>query len=286
GSPIRAYTSSYDAFAAKLDSGGNLAWNTFLGGSGFDLGFGIAVDGSSNVYVGGYSNATWGDSPIRAYTSSSNDAFAAKMPETPTGIGLVSFEAVARHDAIELTWQTAAETDNAGFHLWRAAGEDEPYERITPSLIPARGDAVNGAVYAYPDYDVVAGRSFLYRLEDIDTKGESTFHGPALAVMGTIELLQPVDGMRPVGALPVCFSWDGAPFTQFRVEISNAADFSAAGLVLPANWTTESSYQPTKSDWAKIRALAGNSGVVYWRVRGRTSAGAESASAVRWLIIR
>ncbi len=67
GSPIRAYTSSADAFAAKLDSGGNLTWNTFLGGSGYDFGNGIAVDGSGNVYVGGYSCATWG-SPIRAYT--------------------------------------------------------------------------------------------------------------------------------------------------------------------------------------------------------------------------
>ncbi|MDD8026395.1 MAG: SBBP repeat-containing protein, partial [Acidobacteriota bacterium] len=284
GSPIRAYTSNYDAFAAKLDSGGNLTWNTFLGGSGIDYGNGIAVDGSGNVYVGGYSNATWG-SPIRAYTSDA-DAFAAKMPETPTGIGLVSFEAVAGRAAIELTWQTAAETDNAGFHLWRAEGENEPYERITPALIPARGDAISGAVYAYPDYDVVAGRSYLYRLEDVDTNGESTFHGPASAVMGTIELLQPVDGMRPVGALPVCFSWDGGPFTQFRVEISGAADFSMFGLDLPSDWTAESSYQPTKFDWVKVRAMAGERGAVYWRVRGRMAAGAETTSESRWLLIR
>ncbi len=77
GSPVRAYTSGSDAFAAKLDSSGNLTWNTFLGGSGSDEGYSIAVDGSGNVYVGGYSNATWG-SPIRAYTSG-DDAFAAKL---------------------------------------------------------------------------------------------------------------------------------------------------------------------------------------------------------------
>ena len=77
GSPERAYTSGNDAFAAKLNSSGSLLWDTFLGGSGSDSGYGIAVDGSGNVYVGGVSDATW-CSPVRAYTAL-NDAFAAKL---------------------------------------------------------------------------------------------------------------------------------------------------------------------------------------------------------------
>ena len=77
GSPVRAYTSGTDGFAAKLGNDGSLTWNTFLGGSGTDSGYAIAVDSSGNVYVGGVSDATWG-SPERAYTSG-NDAFAAKL---------------------------------------------------------------------------------------------------------------------------------------------------------------------------------------------------------------
>jgi len=77
GSPVRAYTGESDVFAAKLDSSGSLTWNTFLGSSGYDSGYAIAVDGSGNVYVAGYSSATWG-SPVRAYTGG-NDAFAAKL---------------------------------------------------------------------------------------------------------------------------------------------------------------------------------------------------------------
>ncbi len=77
GSPVRAYTGGNDAFVVKLNSGGNLTWNTFLGSSSHELGFGVAVDGCGNVYVGGYSQATWG-SPVRAYAGDA-DAFAAKL---------------------------------------------------------------------------------------------------------------------------------------------------------------------------------------------------------------
>jgi hypothetical protein len=79
---MRAYSGSWDAFAAKLDSSGALQWNTFLGGSGYDDGRAIAVDGSGNVYVGGRSTATWG-SPVRAF-SDNTDAFAAAIPANPT----------------------------------------------------------------------------------------------------------------------------------------------------------------------------------------------------------
>ena len=47
-----------NAYAAKVTSGGALAWATYLGGSGNasgmgDYGYGIAVDGAANVLVTG-----------------------------------------------------------------------------------------------------------------------------------------------------------------------------------------------------------------------------------------
>ncbi|MCX6752260.1 MAG: SBBP repeat-containing protein [Candidatus Nomurabacteria bacterium] len=78
GSPVRAYTDGGDAFVAKLSSTGILIWNTFLGGNGEDYGFGVAVDTNGNVYATGYSNDTWGVTPVRSYTSST-DAFVVKL---------------------------------------------------------------------------------------------------------------------------------------------------------------------------------------------------------------
>ena len=77
GSPIRPYTEAHDAFVAKLDANGTLLWNTFLGTSDYDDGYGIAVDTNGNVYVTGSSWATWG-SPLRAYAGI-GDAFVTKL---------------------------------------------------------------------------------------------------------------------------------------------------------------------------------------------------------------
>ncbi|MEW6366891.1 MAG: SBBP repeat-containing protein [Acidobacteriota bacterium] len=77
GSPVRPFTGGYDAVVVKLSSDGSLAWNTFLGGVGFDYCTGVAVDASGNVYVVGNSSAAWG-SPIRGYTGS-GDLFVAKL---------------------------------------------------------------------------------------------------------------------------------------------------------------------------------------------------------------
>jgi len=79
GSPVNAHAGSYDAFAVKLNSSGVRQWHTFMGSSLEDGGYGIAVDGSGDVYVAGDSKATWG-SPGTAHTGDDfEDAFAAKL---------------------------------------------------------------------------------------------------------------------------------------------------------------------------------------------------------------
>jgi hypothetical protein len=49
----------YDAYLSKLDAAGSvLVYSTYLGGSGWDLGRGIAVDASGNVYVTGVTESS------------------------------------------------------------------------------------------------------------------------------------------------------------------------------------------------------------------------------------
>jgi hypothetical protein len=82
GTPVNSFSTGPDVYVAKLDSSGALVWNTFLGGTDWDGGYDIAVDGNGNVYVTGISYATWG-TPLHDFAGNS-DAFVAKLSSNGT----------------------------------------------------------------------------------------------------------------------------------------------------------------------------------------------------------
>jgi len=102
-------------------------------------------------------------------------------PPIPTAVTLSSFSAVARDSAAELSWTTGSELQNLGFHLYRADSEDGPYARITAAVIPGLGSSPHGASYSYVDSGLSNGATYFYKLEDIETTGKTTLHGPVSA---------------------------------------------------------------------------------------------------------
>jgi hypothetical protein len=106
-----------------------------------------------------------------------NEIFLYK-PDQPTAVQMSSLKATPANKAIKLNWQTETETDAAGFNVWRAEG----FKKVNESLISAEGSPVIGADYDFFDQWVLNGKRYFYLLEDIDTQGISTFHGPVKAV--------------------------------------------------------------------------------------------------------
>ena len=82
-SPDQNYNAgSNDAFIAKLNAGGNgLVYCTYLGGSGDDRAYALAVDSSGEAYVAGYTNSYNFPvhNPIQSSLGGARNAFVAKL---------------------------------------------------------------------------------------------------------------------------------------------------------------------------------------------------------------
>jgi hypothetical protein len=118
-------------------------------------------------------------------------------PPTPTAVEIASFNARGLDEAVEVTWETASELNNLGFHIYRAVSAEGPYQRITETLIPGLGSSPSGARYRYVDSGRVNGTTYFYKLEDVETTGRTELHGPVSATPAA-----GADGSKPSGSSP------------------------------------------------------------------------------------
>lgn len=106
--------------------------------------------------------------------------------EGSTAVSLTAFEAAwlpagdARGVGVELDWQTASETGNAGFNLYRGTSAQGPWTPLNQSLIPSQVPAGSsgGAAYEWIDAQAQPGLTYFYLLEDVDAAGVATQHEP------------------------------------------------------------------------------------------------------------
>jgi hypothetical protein len=75
-------------------TGSSLVYAGYIGGNGFDVGYGIAVDSGGDAYVTGYTESTEASFPVTGgpdltYNGGSYDAFVAKISDATAQITLV-----------------------------------------------------------------------------------------------------------------------------------------------------------------------------------------------------
>jgi hypothetical protein len=96
------HNGGYDAFVTNLTADGSaLAYSTFLGGSGEDDGFGIAVDGAGNAYVTGVTNSKDFPTTPNAFQSTLNgnyNAFVTKLTADGSALAYSSFLGGSNYD--------------------------------------------------------------------------------------------------------------------------------------------------------------------------------------------
>ncbi|MFC1889128.1 choice-of-anchor tandem repeat GloVer-containing protein [Thermodesulfobacteriota bacterium] len=203
--------------------GGDSDWGTIFqigtDGSGFELLHEFAGDPDDG-------KTPWGNLALSGLQSNlygmtyaggiSNLGVVFSLDRSP--VELISLDASGYNMDVQVTWETASETECEGFYLWRANDQIPPpspddYARITDVMIPSEGNESLGASYSYIDMDVLAGTRYYYRLEVVDIHGGSTFHGPVNALTasncGAVKSPDKDLGLLwyLMAVIPICLAW-------------------------------------------------------------------------------
>ncbi|HEV8119197.1 MAG TPA: SBBP repeat-containing protein, partial [Thermoanaerobaculia bacterium] len=129
-----------DAFAAKIDSSGALAYATLLGGDSFDEAYGVAVDRAGRAFVTGYTYSE--NLPVRngprAVFAGGNDGFLAVL--SPDGAALLAstyFGGIGRDVGHGVAVRQAADGSESVLLVGSQDPPDAPKANGAKTLAPA-----------------------------------------------------------------------------------------------------------------------------------------------------
>ena len=109
--------------------------------------------------------------PLRAKAQSDSARFVLTVQPTPIPVELASFEATASGSAAQLTWATASETNNAGFHIERRGPESDGFASM--GFVEGHGTTTQPQRYRYRTRSLGPGRH-VFRLRQVDLDGSET----------------------------------------------------------------------------------------------------------------
>lgn len=118
-----------DAFMAKFSSDGTCLWSTYYGGAGADLGKGIAIDTSGNIYLSGRTNSSTGIAtpgsyqPAKSGTPSGYDCFLVKFDSAGQRIWGTYFGGNGQDGSLQVT--VACDRQNGIYLAGNTASMDQ-----------------------------------------------------------------------------------------------------------------------------------------------------------------
>ncbi|MEP6724691.1 MAG: SBBP repeat-containing protein [Bacteroidota bacterium] len=165
-----------DIFVSKLDGAGNFVWAETVGGLGFDYGNAIAVDAGQQVYVTGTFAFTADFDPALAQydlvSSGNDDVFVLKLVGSALPVQLLDFAAkVTDKNTVDISWTTAAETNNDYFTVERSK-DGLHFEQV--AIVKGSINSTIAINYLSTDKTPYSGKSY-YRLRQTDLDGKYTF---------------------------------------------------------------------------------------------------------------
>ena len=112
----------------------------------------------------------------------------------PLPVELATFEGAETDRGVELTWQTTAETNNAGFEIERSGGERAGWTQV--GFVDGAGTSSESQRYSFTDADLpYAADTLEYRLRQVDVDGSGS-------VSESIRVGRTVDDVELLGTFP------------------------------------------------------------------------------------
>ena len=158
-----------------------------------------------------------------------------------------------------LDWKTANESGDIGFDVLRSASKNGPFDKINNELVS--GEA---GVYSFTDSTAAAGRTYFYKLEDVDRSGDRN-QSQAISVAVNV----PKEFMM-LQNYPNPFN----PKTSIRFQLPKAVDvrlavFNIRGQLVQTlvDRRMEPGYHQLRWDGRNSAGLPVSSGVYYYRLQ-------------------
>jgi hypothetical protein len=199
--------------------------------------------------------------------------FSAQPQQLP--VELAGFEAVQTGTkAVELSWQTASETNNAGFRVQHRASDDEAWTTLGYVESKAEeGTTADAQSYQFSAEDLSVG-THRFRLEQVDLDGTATVHDPV-----TVEL-QMKEPLRLAAPAPNPVS--GQATLSFAVKESQTATlrlYDALGQEVATVY--EGTPTAGESQAVQFEATDLASGVYFLRLRAGSHVRTQRLTVVR-----
>jgi hypothetical protein len=135
-----------DAFVTVITPAGAYAYSTFLGGSGFDTGNGIAVDSSGNAYVTGETQSstdfhTTTGALQTTFGGGTSDAFVTKLSPSGTGVSDLVYSTFLGGELADFGASIAVDGSNNAYVTGQTNSTSFPMVTPTQSALGGGNDA-------------------------------------------------------------------------------------------------------------------------------------------------
>jgi hypothetical protein len=249
-----AYDGANDAFVTKLNPTGTapLVYSTYLGGTGFDTGVSIAVDGSNNAYVVGQTNSTDfklvnpTQSALNGGASTGNyDAFVSEINSTGSALVFSTYLGGSGQEDVGSLGAIAVDGAGANIYVTGNTSVESGSASNFPTQAPypyAGGNANGGGMDAFvvkytqgtaPTFSLAATALSPASVSPGGPATSTVTVTPAAGFSGAVTLACTITG--PSGALypPTCSAATAAPGTPGTLTVNTTA--AVALLEHPAN---------------------------------------------------